>query len=99
MGYLIFVIALHPLYLNSNDNIDQGPGKHSPKPIYLQSTIYQIAQGTHIQRTSFDESQSHCIDGGTTVQKSSTVLIIDLNPGYVFRPTPICEWVWVQERS
>ena len=48
---------------------------------------------------SLNELWGHCIDGRTIVQESSTGLIIDSNPGYVFGSTPMSEWVWVQEES
>ena len=48
---------------------------------------------------SLDEFWGYRIDGRTTVQESPTALIIDSNPGYVFRYTPMSKWIWVQEGS
>ena len=67
--------------------------------MYTKHAIDQVALWTDVQRTSLNEFWGHCTDDRTTVQLSQTALIINPNPGYVFRSTPMSKWIWVQEGS
>ena len=48
---------------------------------------------------SLDEFWGHCIDGRATVQETPTVFIINSDPGYVLRSSPMSKWIGVQEGS
>ena len=65
------------------DYITWEPGEYSSKPIYTQGAIRQVAHGTNIQRMNIYKLWGHSIDGWTTIQKSSTVLTINQDPGDV----------------